>query len=281
MAASSGAGGPILVTFEVLFVRRIEARELRAVRDFIHDPGLQTLLPRGDANHRLAEGGWNQHRAVVVNDHKIVGIDAHAAAADGFLPIDEGETSDRGRGGCALTPDGEAGVEDARHVAHAPVGDKARHASLLYPRTEDIPEDAGVRDAHRVGHRDAAWRHVLNRRSRRARGGPGSRRSEVLTRRNEAQSERAPDNARLPGSNRSRSSHPDPAQSMLEQDGRNRRGRHGFQSVDDVAELTHISSGRTLSGEGGAYARKLEYDSRFGQCMGGQTRTLPTGLPQC
>ena len=41
--------------------------------------------------------------------------------------------------------------------------------------------------------------------------------------------------ARLPGSNRSRSSHPDPAQSMLEQNGRDCRRRHGFQRIHDVA----------------------------------------------
>src|ERR1700729_1476077 len=36
---------------------------------------------------------------------------------------------------------------------------------------------------------------------------------------------------------------------MLEQDRRDCRGRHGFQGVDDVAELTHTSSGQTRSDE--------------------------------
>ena len=43
------------------------------------------------ANHVLDERGWDQHRAVVVDDDKIVGIDAHSAAADRLLPIDKGE----------------------------------------------------------------------------------------------------------------------------------------------------------------------------------------------
>src|ERR1700687_1617988 len=77
MAAGSATRSPILVPFEVLFVRRIKARQLRSVRDFIHDPGLHALLLRSDTNHLLDECGWDQQRAVVVNDDKIVGRDAH------------------------------------------------------------------------------------------------------------------------------------------------------------------------------------------------------------
>ena len=61
-----------------------------------------------EANHVLDQNGWDHHRAVVVNHDKIVRIDGDAAAADGFLPIDEGESSDRGRSGGALAPDGKA-----------------------------------------------------------------------------------------------------------------------------------------------------------------------------
>ena len=125
------AGRPILIPLKVLFVRRVEARQFRSVCDFIHDPGLHPLLLRRDPDYVLDERGRNQHRAIVVHDNDIVGIDGDAAAADRLLPIDEGETSHRGRRGCALAPDVKTGLENARHVAHDPVGDKGRYAALL------------------------------------------------------------------------------------------------------------------------------------------------------
>src|SRR5277367_4951520 len=114
-AAASATGGPILVPFEVVFVRRIKTRQLSSVRDCIHDPGLHTLLFRSDAGHLIDERGRDEDRAVVVHDNHIVGIDAHAATADWLLPIDKGETGYGGRSGCARTPNGEAGLENACH----------------------------------------------------------------------------------------------------------------------------------------------------------------------
>ena len=188
-----------------------------------------------DANHVLDQRGGDQHRAVVVHDNKIVGIDGDAAAADRLLPIDKGESGHRGRGGCARAPDVEAGLENARDVAHGPVGDEAGHAALLHPRAQDVAEDSGIGDAHRVGDHNAAGWRLLDRRSRRARRGPRSRSGEILARGNEAQGECASDYARLPGTNWARPSHPNPPQSMLEQNCRDCRCRHGFQRIDDVA----------------------------------------------
>src|ERR1700734_2990010 len=125
---ASATGSPILVPFEVLFVRRIKARQLSSVRDFIHDPGLRTLLFRSDAGNIIHERGWDQHRAVVVHDNHIVGIDAHAATADRLLPIDKGKAGHRGGSRRARTPNGEAGLENACHVAHGPVRNKSSHA---------------------------------------------------------------------------------------------------------------------------------------------------------
>src|SRR3984957_9732380 len=109
--AGSATGSPILVAAEIVFVWRIKPGQLRAFRDFTHDPGLHALLLRGGASHVLDESGRDQHGAVVVNHNKIVGIDGDAAAADRLLPIDEGEAAHGGRGGCARAPEVEAGVE--------------------------------------------------------------------------------------------------------------------------------------------------------------------------
>src|SRR4029079_15927576 len=90
-----------------------------------------------------------------------------------------------------------------------------------------------------------------------------------FARRNEPQREGAPDDAGLPGTNGPRSPYPHPAQAMLDEDRRDRRGRHGFQRVDDVAELAHSSSGRTGSRDSGRPPGGWNTTQSFGQCMSG------------
>src|SRR5512140_3620760 len=218
----------------VLGVGRIEAGEHMPLLDLVHDPPLEPLLLRRGRDHLLDERGRDHHGAVVVHDDPVVGEHGHAAAADGLAPVHEGEAAHGRRRGGALAPNGELRRAHAGHVAHHAIGDECGDPALLHAGAQDVAEDARVRDAHRVGHADAPFRHGLDRRARRDRFGPGLGRGEVLAGRHEAQRERLADEPRLARVERARAPHPDVAQTLLDHEGRDGGGGDFLQRGDDL-----------------------------------------------
>ena len=211
--------------------------------DFVHDPGLLSLLLRAEHQHLVEQRSRDQHRTVVVDDDHVIRKDRHAAAGDRLLPAGEGQPGDR-RWRChATAPHRQSGAEHARDVAHDTVGDQRGHAALRHSRTQDVAEDACVLHAHRVDDSDTACRHGLDRGAGGDRRSPGLGRGQVFARRHEAQREGPADHPRLPGTQRSRAAKPDIAQAFLEQQRRERRGRNLGQDFD----------GFSRQGEGGVH----------------------------
>src|SRR5438045_2057497 len=58
----------LLVARLVLGIRRIKARQRRALLHLFHDPALEALLLGRGGNHLVHEGRGNQHRPVVIDD---------------------------------------------------------------------------------------------------------------------------------------------------------------------------------------------------------------------
>ena len=103
-----------------------------------------------------------------------------------FQPTKVSPLTDAG----AAMPEHQTGSPVCQHaglVAHHAVGDERLHAALDHAHAQDVAEDAGILHAHRIGDRDAAFRHVLDRGARRDRLAPAFGRREILAHRHEAQ----------------------------------------------------------------------------------------------
>ena len=90
--SGSATGSPILVSFEVVFVRRIKARQCRSpfrTSPIIH-VSMRSCSGATRATSSTSAAGVRTAPSSSAYDN-IVGINAYSAAADWLLPIDEGE----------------------------------------------------------------------------------------------------------------------------------------------------------------------------------------------
>src|SRR6516225_5433298 len=88
-----------------LGVHGIEARQGGAIVHLIDDPGFHSFLFGALGQHMVEEGLRDQHGAVLIGDHDIIGEYGNAAAADRLTPTHEGQARDRRRRGIAVAPD--------------------------------------------------------------------------------------------------------------------------------------------------------------------------------
>src|SRR5215472_15842352 len=134
---------PLLVAFLRLVVGRIEARELHALLDLAHHPGLVALVLLALGKDEVDQVLRDHHRAVIVGDDQVAREDRATAAGNWLVPAHEGEPVDRG--GCRRpgAPHRQPGREHAGLVADHPVGDERGDAALRHPHHQDVTEDAG------------------------------------------------------------------------------------------------------------------------------------------
>ncbi len=121
---------------------------------------------RRRGEHLVEELLRDDDAAILIRHDNVVGEHRHAAAPDRLLPADEGEARDGGRSSDAAAPNGKLRPKHAGDIAHDAVGDEPRGSALSHPRAENVAEDAGVGDPHRVHYRDATLGHRLDRRAR-------------------------------------------------------------------------------------------------------------------
>ena len=190
-------------------------------------------------DHLFDQRGWNHDRAILIGDDHVVWKHRDAAAADRLLPVDERQSRNRRRRGDAGGPHRQPGRQYSGDIAHGAIADERGDTALRHARAENVAPEARIRDAVRIDDRDAAGRHVFDRRARRLRRAPRCRRSEILARRNEADRERAADDAMGAGREREGAADPDVAQALLQQDGGHGRRRHGRQYLDRFVRRIH------------------------------------------
>src|SRR5919109_38682 len=199
-----------------LLVHGIEAGKFRPTLDFADDEALHALVFGTLLGYKSEGSLRDPPRPVVVADDDVAGKDRAAAAADRLLPADESQAIDRGRRRSPRAPDRQFGGKHAGLVAHDTVGHQRRHIALHHAHGQDVAEDAGRGNTHRIGHGNATFGHFFDGAASGDRLRPAFRGSEILAHGHEAQRESRTHEARAAGDERARPLHPAPPDALFQ-----------------------------------------------------------------
>src|SRR5215471_17495039 len=224
-----------------LLVHGIEAGQFGSTLDLADDEALHALVLGALLGDKSEEILWDYHRPVVVADDDVTRKDCAAAAADRLLPSDESQTVDGSRRSGTCGPNRELGGKHARLVAHDPIGHQRRDIALHHAHGEDVAENAGRGDAHRIGHRDTTFRHFFDGAAGGHRLRPAFRSREVLTHRHETQGEGRAYDAPGTGKERLRPVHPAAADPFFQEHRGDSRGGDRPQSLVKGGAHEHTS----------------------------------------
>src|ERR1700761_5363350 len=134
----------------VLGICRVQAGKGSTRLNFTDNPCLKFLLLDSRFYNFIHQCSRNDHSPIVIDDIYVFWKYGNAATTDWFLPVDEGETSNRGRSGRASTPYGKSGAKYSGEIPYYPIRNQSDDTAHFHARTQDVTENSCIRYAHSI-----------------------------------------------------------------------------------------------------------------------------------